>query len=159
MALKGLRKVAQWDTAWIYDDTITADVAAGGIVALKTAGSGEALDSSANVCAYHSNGSGVMALGILVAEITTDNVTANPRNLQRNKVPKGSKVELIRVGEVLTNMVLGTPTAGANAELAAIGFIALGTHTQTVGNVVVGKFLDTLDEDGYVKVYVNCPAT
>jgi hypothetical protein len=159
MALKAGRKVDSWITDFIYDDTISADVPAGGVVAIKTTASGEGLDSSLAVCNYHSTGSGVTALGVLVPAITTDNVTTSPRNMQKNIVPKGSKVEIINKGWVVTNMYLGTPTAGAKAELAASGFVALGTQTQTVGNVLVGYFLSTPDEDNYVKLYVDCPSS
>jgi hypothetical protein len=158
MALKPGRKVENFLIDFIYDDTISADEVAGGIVSLKTGGSGEALDTSSAVVNYHSNGSGVTALGVLIPAITTDNVSTNPRNFHKNQVPKGSKVEIVNKGWVLTNRYLGTPTAGADAELAASGFVALGTHTQTVGNVVVGWFMSTPDEDNYVKLYVDCPA-
>ena len=158
MSLKPDRKVENFLAAdFIYDDTITSDVDNGGIVSMKTAGSGAALDQSTAVCNYHSTGSGVTALGVLIPKITTDDVTANPRNLHRNQVPKGSKVEIANRGWVVTNKYLGTPTAGAVAELAASGFVALGTHTQTTGNVKVGHFMSTPDEDSFVKLYVNLP--
>jgi hypothetical protein len=157
--LKPDRKVESWITDFIYDDTISAEVDPGGVVSIKTVGSGAALDTSAAVCNYHSNGSGVIALGVLVPAVTVDNVTAAPRNFQKNAVPKGSKVEIINKGWVVTDKYLGTPTAGAVAQLAASGFVALGTHTQTVGNVNVGYFLSTPDEDNYIKLYVNCPVS
>lgn len=158
MSLKPSRKVENFLIDFIYDDTISADEVAGGVVSLKTGGSGEALDTSSAVVNYHSTGSGVTALGVLVPEISTDNVSTNPRNFHKNRVPKGSKVEIINKGWVVTNRYLGTPTAGSKAELAASGFVALGTHTQTTGNVVVGYFMSTPDEDNYVKLYVDCPA-
>ena len=157
--LKPGRKVDSWITDFIYDSSASAAVSPGGVVSVVTTASGEGLDSSTNVCAYHANGSGVTALGILVPGVTVDNVTQNPRNLQKNEVPRGAKVEIISEGWAITNMYLGTPTGGAQAQLAASGYVALGSHTQTVGNVNVGYFLSSPDEDGYLKLFVRCPVS
>ena len=159
MALKPGRKVENFLIDYIYDDTITADVTNGGVVSLKTGGSGEALDTSLAVCNYHATGSGVTALGVLIPKISTDNVSSVPRNFHQNLVPKGSKVEIANKGWVLTNMYQGTPTAGSKAELAMSGFVALSTNGYTaLSHTLVGYFMSTPDEDGYVKLYVDCPS-
>lgn len=159
MALKPGRKVSVWETGFIFDDTVTADQEAGGVASIKTTGSGEALDSSSAVVEYHSTGSGVTAVGVLVPKVKADNVITVPRNLHKDEVVKGQKVELVAKGWVVTNWYLGTPTAGAAAQLAASGYVALGTHSQTVGDVKVGHFMSTPDEDNYVKLFIDCPAS
>jgi hypothetical protein len=52
---------------------------------------------------------------------------------------------------VVTNVVSGTPTIGADAYYGVNGVLTITSTNSTK----VGRFLSTLDADGYVKVDIN----
>ena len=59
-------------------------------------------------------------------------------------------------------MITGTPSAGgiAFADTATAGYLRVDASTSIAsGNLAVGRFMSTLDEDGYAKVEVNLPTT
>ena len=64
----------------------------------------------------------------------------------------GSKVALLRVGQVTTNSIDGTPSAGDKAYVGVSGLI---TDTAAAGAYQVGTFLSKKDADNYAKVSIN----
>ena len=163
MALKADRHELQTDISFFYNDG-TAGVARGGIVIHdSTAGSGAAMDQGVNKVKYDQCVVGTeVPVGILLNDVVNKDLTRTHLNHHKNEVQLGGKVTVLRKGWVVTNMITGTPTAGgmAFADTAAAGYIRTDAATAIAsGNLAVGRFLSTKDEDGYAKVEVNLPTT
>ena len=89
-------------------------------------------------------------------------LTRQHLNQHKDEVQKGGKVTLLNKGWVVTSNIEGTdPNAGDVAYLAHSGNLA----TSNIGGddaghqMVVGRFLSDIDEDGYAKVYIDLPNT
>ena len=141
-----------------------------GIVVIHdTGGSGAAMDdSSALVKAPAGIGttvSGTNPAGLLLNDVVNLDLTRQHINYAKDEVQKGSKVLLLRRGTVVTDQVSGTPTIGADAYITRLGSISATAEESTIAVVgggiavevtpKVGKFLSTLDADGYAKVEIN----
>ncbi len=162
MALKPLRYTID-DTIDFFWGATAAD--RGGVASIVTVGSGEALDNSNAVVGYpaalasdaagDSAGSGLVPLGVLMNDVVSIDQTRQHLNQYKDEVQVNSKVTLMKRGVVNTNMILGTPTAGHKAYLGASGYF---TATQTRNEApIVGRFLSTLDHNGYAKIHVDLP--
>jgi hypothetical protein len=154
MALKSDRLELQTDISFFYND---GAVTRGGVVVHDTAGSGAAMDQGVNLVKKHTSGTPV---GILLNDVVNKDLTRTHLNQHKDEVQKGGKVTVLRKGYVVTNKITGTPVAGsvAYADRATAGNIAVDAITSAAsGNLAVGRFLSTKDEDGYVKVEVNLP--
>lgn len=152
MALKGTRVETTTDISFFMD----AVAERGGIVCMKTAGSGAAMDQSAAEVEYAAAPSGKYAVGLLLNDMVNLDLTRQHLNQHKNEVQKGSKVTLLREGFVVTDFIAAvTPGAG---DIAYVGASGLLTNVDGSGaNVAVGRFDSTKDEDGYCKVYVKLP--
>ena len=152
MALKPDRKVLNngTDIHWYLNETATR----GRIVTHDTAGSGAAMDDdAATVQVPTGTGDGVAA-GLLLNDVVNLDLTRQHLNQHQDEVQLGSKVTVLTHGWVVTDAIKSgdTPTAGDPAY-----FDASGELTTTSGSATVGKFLSSLDEDGYAKVEINIP--
>ena len=157
MALKGDRFEGVTDVSFFNNDE---DKAKGGIACLVTGGSGVALDQSKALVSYAATASGNIPVGLLLNDMVNIDQTRQHINFHKNEVQKGGKCTLLTQGWVLTNMVDGTPTAGAPAYLGTTGNVT-PTQSATGGNAAnppVGRFLSSKDEDNYVKLEVHLPA-
>tara|TARA_B100000676_G_C18058819_1_gene836326 strand:+ start:994 stop:1491 length:498 start_codon:yes stop_codon:yes gene_type:complete len=157
MALKGDRYEGMTDISFFMNDSSAAK---GGVVVLSTVGSGVALDQSKALVTYAGTASGNVPVGLLLNDMVNIDQTRQHINFHKNEVQKGGKVTLLTQGWVVTDMITGTPTAGAPAYLTDDGKL---TPTQSAtGGVVatppVGRFLSSKDEDDYAKVAINLPA-
>jgi hypothetical protein len=157
MALKGDRYLAITDISFFMDQVAEK----GGVAVMKTAGSGAALDQQAAEVEYAASPSGKYPVGLLTDDMVNKDLTRTHLNFQKSEHQKGSKVNLMREGWVVTNMLEGTgitPTGGAKAYLGLSGlFTTAATGPGGYANPEVGRFESTKDEDGYVKVYVKLP--
>jgi hypothetical protein len=73
-------------------------------------------------------------------------------------VQKGGKVTILRKGYVVTNNIEGTaPTAGAQAYPAHSGNLSASDIVGDGTVSAIGRFLSTVDQDGYAKVEINLP--
>lgn len=160
MALKGDRFLGITEVSYFMDQVAEN----GGVVVLKTAGSGAALDQQAAEVEYvNTTPSGSYPVGLLLNNMVNLDLTRTHMNFQKNDQQKGSKVPLLRDGWVVTNMlyaptgVLHVPVAGQKAYLAPSGLLTIypGANLEYPA---VGRFESTLDEDGYVKVYIKLPS-
>lgn len=124
----------------------------GGVVSATSAGSGVSMDDANAVVAYAANPSGAKPVGVLLNDVVDIDLTRQHINWHKDEVQKGGKVTVLRQGQVTTNLVAGSPTAGADAYVAASGYLST---TQAAGAVKVGQFLSAVDADGYAKVSVN----
>lgn len=148
MALKPDRVELLTDISFFMNTTATR----GGVVSAVTAGSGVSMDDANAVVAYATNPSGAKPIGVLLNDVVDLDLTRQHINWHKDEIQKGGKVTVLRQGQVTTNLVAGTPTAGADAYVAASGNIST---TQAAGAVKIGQFLSAVDADGYAKVSVN----
>lgn len=148
MALKPDRVELLTDISFFMNTTATR----GGVVSAVTAGSGVSMDDANAVVAYATNPSGAKPIGVLLNDVVNLDLTRQHINWHKDEIQKGGKVTVLRQGQVTTNLVAGTPTAGADAYVAASGNIST---TQAAGAVKIGQFLSAVDADGYAKVSVN----
>ena len=156
MALKSDRVEAYTDISFFCNDSS----AQRGVIAVhSTGGSGVAMDDSlAVVTTVVAAPSGTKPAGLLLNDVVSLDLTRQHINWHRDEVQTGSKVTLLRQGQVTTNMVVSgvTPTVGQDAYYGVNGQL---TNVSTVGatssGVKVGRFLSVKDADGYVKVDIN----
>ena len=104
-------------------------------------------------------------VGLLLNDVVNLDLTRQHINYAKDEVQKGSKVLLLRRGTVVTDQISGTPTIGADAYVTRVGTISAtaieGVMTVFDGTIPrpitpkVGRFLSTLDADGFAKVEIN----
>ena len=123
----------------------------GGVVSVGSTGSGVSMDDANAVVAYASAVSGAKPLGVLLTDVVNLDLTRQHINWHKDEVQVGGKVTLLRQGQVTTNMVTGSPSAGADAYVGVSGLIGVSSTNA----VKVGQFLSSKDSDGYAKVSVN----
>ena len=150
MALKSDRIEAYTDISNFCND---ASAERGVVVVHSTGGSGVAMDDSLALVTVSASQSGTKPAGLLLNDVVSLDLTRQHINWHRDEVQTGSKVTLLRQGQVTTNMVASgvTPTIGQDAYYGANGKL---TNVST-NSVKVGRFLSVLDADGYIKVDIN----
>lgn len=150
MALKSDRVEAYTDISFFCND---ATAERGGIVVHSTGGSGVAMDSSSAVVTYSASQSGTKPAGLLLNDVVSLDLTRQHINWHRDEVQTGSKVSVLRQGQVTTNMVVSgvSPAVGEDAYYGANGKL---TNVST-NSVKVGRFMGVKDADGYIKVDIN----
>jgi hypothetical protein len=123
----------------------------GGVMVHVTSGKGISMDDAGAVVAYPT-GAGSKPAGLLLNDVVNLDLTRQHINWHKDEVQVGSKVTLLRQGQVTTNMVVAadTPDAGEDAY-----YDNTGKLTTANTNVKVGRFLSGKDADGYVKVDIN----
>lgn len=153
MALKGDRFEGTHDIKHFMNEVAER----GGIATLSTAGSGAALDQSANLVTYAANPSGAKPVGILLTDMVNRDLTRTKLNPYKNETQKGGKVPLLKYGYVTTNMVYPnvSPAGGDPAYVAGSGYISNTRFSSQVR--YIGEFETSKDEDGYASVFVNLP--
>ena len=124
----------------------------GGVVSAVTSGSGVAMDDANSVVAYAATVSGSKPLGVLLNDVVNLDLTRQHINWHKDEVQKGGKVTVLRIGQVTTNLITGSPSAGDPAYVGANGNISTSTGT---GVAKIGMFLSEKDADGYAKVSIN----
>ena len=161
MALKADRYELQTDISFFYDD---GAVTRGGVVVHdSTAGSGAAMDQGVNKVIYKGTVTATDSpVGILLNDVVNKDLTRTHLNQHKDEVQLGGKVTVLRKGYVVTNSIEGTPSAGDIAYVHNNGNISNGSSIAVAtlvasGNLAVGRFLSSKDEDGYAKVEVNLP--
>lgn len=160
MALKGDRYELQGDISEFANSVMQR----GGAVVYQTLGSGGAMDQSVSLVQYANASSGQSPKGILMQDMVQIDPTRQHINYYRDEVLLGGKVLVLVKGYVNTNMLVqgAAPIAvGDRAALSSSGFIVnitqaaeyAGTWNKAL-NPPVGRFISTMDEDGYAKVSV-----
>ena len=148
MALKPDRIELLTDVSFFMNSTATR----GGVASVVTGGVGVSMDDATAVVAYAAVASGAKPVGVLLNDVVDLDLTRQHINWHKDEVQVGGKVTLLRQGQVTTNLVAGSPAAGADAYVANNGVIST---TQAAGSVKVGQFLSAVDSNGYAKVSVN----
>ena len=158
MALKADRHELATDISFFMDEVASR----GGIACISTGGSGAALDQAGAKVSYLADASGNVPVGLLLNDMVNLDLTRQHINWHKDEVQKGGKVTLLTQGNAVTNMIYpgDTPAAGGLAYVAHSGYIAAANKDDTLGvGAVVGRFLSSKDEDGYVKVSITLPNT
>lgn len=155
MALLGPRKELDTDISFFMNETASRGVCA----SISTGGSGVALDQGEALATVANNESGVVPLGVLLNDVVNLDLTRQHLNQHKDEVQQGSKVTILKVGEVTTDQVEGTPTMGALAYCGPSGTFTPDANggSGAFARNSVGRFMSTKDENGYVKVSVNLP--
>ena len=106
MALKPDRIETLTDVSFFMNTTGVR----GGVVSSVTSGSGVSMDDANGVVAYAAAASGALPIGVLLNDVVNYDLTRQHINWHKDEVQLGGKVTLLRVGQVTTNMVAGTPS-------------------------------------------------
>ena len=160
MALKADRYELQTDISFFYN---AGTVTRGGVVVHGTAGSGAAMDQGVNLVEYKAAvAEGSVPVGILLNDVVNKDLTRTHLNQHKDEVQKGGKVTVLRKGYVVTNNIQGTPSAGDIAYVHNNGNISNGASIAVAslaasGNLAIGRFMTSKDEDDYCKVEINLP--
>jgi hypothetical protein len=123
----------------------------GGVVSYTSSGEGVSMDDAGAVVAYTAAASGSKPAGVLLNDVVNLDLTRQHINWHKDEVQLGGKVTVLKIGQVTTNLVDGTPSAGAAAYVGTNGKVS----TTATNAVKIGTFLSSLDADGYVKLSVN----
>jgi hypothetical protein len=150
MALKSDRIEAYTDISFFCNDTIAER---GGVVVFSTLGSGVSMDDGNAVVTYAADQSGKVPAGLLLNDVVSLDLTRQHINWHKDEVQTGSKVTLLRQGQVTTNLIVDgvTPGVGSGAYVGASGYLT----TVSTNSVKVGTFLSSKDSDGYAKIDIN----
>ena len=165
MALRPDRVEHLTDLSYFMNETAERGI----VVIHDTGGSGAAMDDSSALvkapAGIATTVSGTNPAGLLLNDVVNLDLTRQHINYAKDEVQKGSKVLLLRRGTVVTDQVSGTPTIGADAYITRLGSISAtaieGVMTVFDGTIPrpitpkVGRFLSTLDADGFAKVEIN----
>jgi len=159
MALKTDRSTLQTDISFFMNEAATR----GGIATISTGGSGASMDNGSALVTYAAAPSGKVAVGVLLNDMVSIDLTRQHLNQHKDEVQKGGKVTLLAKGWVVTNSMQGTdPNAGDLAYLSHSGLIsadAILAGSDAANEMIVGRFLSDVDEDGYAKVFIDLPNT
>ena len=158
MALKTDRSTLQTDISFFMNEAATR----GGVAVISTGGSGASMDNGSALVTYAAAASGKVPVGLLLNDMVNIDLTRQHLNQHKDEVQKGGKVTLLNKGWVVTSNIEGTdPNAGDVAYLAHSGNVASSNigGDDSGHQMVVGRFLSDIDEDGYAKVYINLPNT
>ena len=149
MALKPDRQIVVTDISYYMNE-----VAERGLIVIhSTGGSGAAMDdSSALVATPGATVSGTDPAGLLLNDMVNLDLTRQHYNQHKDEMQLGGKVTLLRRGWVVTDQISGTPAIGEQAYYNEAGEL---TATAVANGTQVGRFLSTLDADGYAKVDIN----
>ena len=156
MALKADRHELDVDISFFMDATATR----GGCVSIVAVGSGAAMDQAKATVNYVAAANDVIPVGILLNAVVNLDLTRQHINFHKDEVQKGGKVSILKKGWVVTNMITGTPVAGALAYLDddTAGNLTVKANVDDGEYIPIGRFMSTKDEDDYVKVEINLPA-
>lgn len=154
MALKPHRVCNASDISFFMD----AVQERGGVVVLKTIGSGNGMDQSAAVVEYVANPSGKIPVGVLMNDVVNIDLTRQKLNPYKHEQQINTKVTIWERGEVQTNYLVPgiTVSVGDRAYLGVSGYF---TNVDAGANAtpIVGYFKSSKDEDGYAKVAFSLP--
>ena len=150
MALKSDRIEAYTDISFFCND---AAAERGGVVVFSTLGSGVSMDDGNAVVTYAADQSGKVPAGLWLNDVVSLDLTRQHINWHKDEVQTGSKVTLLRQGQVTTNLIVAgvTPGVGSSAYVGASGYLT----TVSTNSVKVGTFLSSKDSDGYAKIDIN----
>jgi hypothetical protein len=142
------------DMTWFMNEVAER----GGIASASTVGSGAALDQSQQLCTYAANPSGVMPIGLLLNDMVNKDLSQTHLNAYNGELQKGSKVLLSADGTYHTNMIYpGLSITGKQSAYLGPSGLLTTNYVNDSASPVVGRFISSKDEDGYVRVQIKLP--
>jgi hypothetical protein len=155
MALKGPRITVETDPTY----TCNVPVLRGVLLTIQTSGSGVAQGDSAGVATQTTNPSGLIPAGLLLGDVVVIDETHYHRNFQKDEVPVGYRVNLLKIGRVTTDQIVGSPTAGNAAYMVGSGQMSptLSATGGLVATPKVGRFVGSVDSAGFATVDIMLP--
>jgi hypothetical protein len=123
----------------------------GGVVSFLSSGVGASMDDGNAVVGYATLSSGTVPAGILLNDVVNYDLTKQHINWMKDEMQVGGKVTLLKIGQVTTDMVVGSPVAGNSAYVGPSGLVSV----DSTNSIRVGTFLSGKDSDGFVKLSVN----
>ena len=128
----------------------------GGVVCVKTAGSGAAMDQSNQAVEYASNPSGAQPVGVLMCDVVDLDLTRQHMNWHKEEVQKGGKVTVWTKCQVTTDYLASGITVSAG-DTAYLGEHGRYTNVDTLAGGKVGTFDSIKNQEGFAKISVNLP--
>jgi hypothetical protein len=121
--------------------------------------SGVANGDSGGFVQVASNPSGLRVAGVLLVDFVDIDETRFHVNFNKEEKNSGDHADMVTRGYVVTDKVIGTPSAHAKAYLSSSGCVTPTLHTTggLVATPLVGEFGGILDEHGFVKLLINLP--
>lgn len=126
----------------------------GGVVVHTNSGVGISMDDGDAVVGYpNGTPSGTSPVGVLLNDVVDMDLLRTHLNYHRDEVQVGGKVVVLRQGQVCTNALASgvDPVAGDAAFYDGAGDLT----TVSTNSVKVGRFLSSVDTDGFAKVDIN----
>ena len=123
----------------------------GGVVSFLSSGVGASMDDGNAVVGYATLSSGTVPAGILLNDVVNYDLTKQHINWMKDEMQVGGKVTLLKIGQITTDMVVGSPVAGNSAYVGPSGLVSV----DSTNSIRVGTFLSGKDSDGFVKLSVN----
>ena len=165
MALKADRNELDVDISFFYNE---GTATRGGIVVIDTVGSGAAMDQAGAKVKYQTAAHGQVPVGVLLNDVVNIDLTRQHINWHKDEVQKGGKVTILKKGTIVTNMIDdAAPDHGTAVTAGQIAYASSGnagyfsnqyTHDRGEGKtMVVGRFVSTVDDEGYAKIEINLP--
>ena len=154
MALKADRQINAYEIQFHLPDISERGV----IVSFSGSTSGVNPDSTDNTVHVPASPSGMVPVGMLLADVVSLDLSKYARNVYKNEQVSGEKVPLATKGWLVTDKIYGTPAIGGTAYLGYSGYLSPTStdgNESDEGNAVVGKFLSTLDENNYARVAID----
>ena len=97
-------------------------------------------------------------MGILLNDVVDLDLTRQHINWHKDEVQKGSKVTLLRQGQVTTDMIVtaAAPGVGSGVYIGVSGLLTTVVAAGATSNgISCGRFLSSKDADGFCKVDIN----
>ena len=123
----------------------------GGVVSFLSSGVGASMDDGNAVVGYATLSSGTVPAGILLNDVVNYDLTKQHINWMKDEMQVGGKVTLLKIGQITSDMVVGSPVAGNSAYVGPSGLVSV----DSTNSIRVGTFLSGKDSDGFVKLSVN----
>lgn len=150
-----------------YRDVLATDINFIADTAMERGGL--AFAASGNIVSYPTTitASGSTPVGILLEDIEDLNFMKQPQYFQRNVSDIGSKVGIMTKGQCVTDFIdgyakvhidAGDKAYATHSGLLTIRALAPGIVSAAGGSGVgleVGRFLSSIDSNGFVKVYID----
>jgi hypothetical protein len=151
MALKSDREVRVYDITFYMNETAEK----GQLVVHNGTGSGAAMDQSVAKVTAPTTAYDVMSgvpVGLLLCDVVNIDQTKFHINQHKDEVQVGGKVTIMKQGWVVTDNISGTPSPGS-----PLHYNELGQFTTVTDSARIGRFLSSVDADGYCKIEINLP--
>jgi hypothetical protein len=153
MALKGDRIVVHA----VVDYFMNQPAERGGVAVISTIASGVAMDNALQTVHYSTTSSAVKAVGVLLNDVVDIDLSRWHLNEHKDEVPKGSKVTLVKIGQITTDYLVSGITITSTSNTAYVGAEGRFTNVPPGGGATVGTFDTAKDSEGFARISVNIP--